>query len=181
MITDITQTLSKCELLAQLTEEEIKSIAPLCQIETFHFGETVFRQGEQGTKVYIIKEGQIALERSVDLGGRKAQLNIAILGPGKALGCWLALLGETHCLMSSAICNRKTVVISLEGPVLRSVLEKNLAAGFKVMETLAYILRDRLRGGLRCHGKIVVMLHTLPTTSPPQKFYLEREEFINYI
>ena len=48
--------------------------------------------------------------------------------------------------MSSALCTRKKEVIAIEGPALREELMKNLPAGFKVMERLAYVLRDLLRG-----------------------------------
>ena len=145
MTSDILQVLLKCEVLVTLSEEEIKPIISLCRTEHYQPGEAIFHQGDQGNKIYIIKAGQVSIERSVDLGDRKAQLNIAILGPGKALGSWLALLGEAHCLMSSALCTRKTEVIAIEGPALREELRKNLPAGFKVMERLAYMLRERLR------------------------------------
>ena len=142
----IVQELSKCELFSSLTKEELEPIASLGRIENYQAGENIFRQGEQGNTIYIIKEGQVTLERSVDLGDRTAQVTIAVLTTGRALGCWLALLKEPHNLMSSAFCNRKTEVISLEGPALRKILENNLPAGFKVMEKLAHILRDRLWG-----------------------------------
>jgi len=146
MTADILSTLLKCELLVTLSEEEINPIVSLCHTEQYQAGETIFHQGDQGTKIYIIKEGQVSLEHAVDLENRKAQLIIAILGPGRALGSWLALLGESHRLMSSALCTRKTEVIAVEGPALREELKKNLPVGFKVMERLAYLLRDRLRG-----------------------------------
>jgi len=146
MSSDILPVLLKCELLVILSKEEINPIISLCHTEQYRPGEAIFHQGEQGNKIYIIKEGQVSLERSVDLGDRKAQLRIAILGLGRALGSWLALLGESHCLMSSALCTRKTEVIAIEGSALREELWKNLPAGFKVMERLAYVLRDRLRG-----------------------------------
>jgi CRP/FNR family cyclic AMP-dependent transcriptional regulator len=142
MTSDILPVLLKCELLVTLTKEEINPIISLCHTEQYQPGETIFHQGGQGNKIYIIKEGQVYLERSVDLGDRKAQLIITTLGPGKALGSWLALLGESHCLMSSALCTRKTEVIAIEGPALREELRKNHTAGFKVMERLAYILRE---------------------------------------
>jgi len=69
-----------------------------------------------------------------------------VLGPGRALGSWLSLLGESHSLMSSALCNRQTEVISLDGTRLRKILENNPPVGFKVMERLAFMLRDRIRG-----------------------------------
>jgi len=146
MTSDILQVLLNCELLVTLSEEEIKPIISLCHTEHYQPGEAIFHQGDQENKIYIIKEGQVSLERSVDLGDRKAQLSIAILGPGRALGSWLALLGESHCLMSSALCTRKTEVLAIDGPALREELRKNLPAGFKVMERLAYMLRERLRG-----------------------------------
>ena len=146
MTPDMLPVLLKCELLVTLTQEEINPIISLCHTEQYQPGEAIFHQGDQGNKIYIIKEGQVSLERSVDLGGRKAQLSIAILGPGRALGSWLTLLGESHCLMSSALCTRRTEVITIEGPALREELRKNLPAGFKVMERLAFMLRERLRG-----------------------------------
>lgn len=146
MTSDILQVLLNCDLLVTLSEEEIKPIISLCRTEEYQPGEAIFHQGDQGNKIYIIKAGQVSIERSVDLGDRTAQLNIAILGPGKALGAWLALLGESHGLMSSALCTRKTEVIAIDGPALREELRKNLPAGFKVMERLAYMLRERLRG-----------------------------------
>jgi len=146
MTFDMLPLLLKCELLVTLTQEEINPIISLCHTEQYQPGEAIFHQGDQGDKIYIIKEGQVSLERSVDLGGRKAQLIIATLGPGKALGSWLALLGESHCLMSSALCTRRTEVIAIEGSALREELKKNPQAGFKVMERLAYIMRERLRG-----------------------------------
>ena len=146
MTSDILQLLLKCELLVTLSKEEINPIISLCHTEQYQPGEAIFHQGDQGNKIYIIKEGQVSLEHSVDLGDRKARLSISILGPGRALGSWLTLLGESHCLMSSALCTRKTEVIAIGGHDLREELRKNLPAGFKVMERLAYILRDRLRG-----------------------------------
>jgi cAMP-binding proteins - catabolite gene activator and regulatory subunit of cAMP-dependent protein kinases len=94
MTSDILQVLVKCELLVTLSKEEIKPIISLCRNEQYQPGEAIFHQGDQGNKIYIIKEGQVSIERSVDLGDRKAQLNIAILGPGRALGSWLALLAN---------------------------------------------------------------------------------------
>lgn len=146
MISNLSQTLLQCELFGSLTKEEIKPIFSLCAIEDFQAGEMIFCQGDEGTSIYIIKDGQVTLERSVDLGELKAQVSIAVLGAGRALGSWLSLLGESHSLMSSALCNRQTEVISLDGTRLRKILENNPPVGFKVMERLAFMLRDRIRG-----------------------------------
>ena len=143
---DISQVLSRCELFVNLSDEEIKPIIALSQIEYYQPWHTIYHQGQKGTKIYIIKEGQVTLEHSLDLGGRKANLTAAILGPGRVLGAWVVLLDKSYYFMTSAICNRKTEIISIEGHLLREVLEKNLSTGFKVMANLACLLRDRMGG-----------------------------------
>ncbi len=146
MSSSITEALLQCELFGKLTEQEVQPISGLCQVEQYEVGEAVFTQGDRGSKIHIIKDGQITLERSVDLGDRKAKVRIATLGRGRAFGCWLALLGDAHNVMSSAVCNKKTEVISVEGPALRSALRNTPSVGFKVMERLTHMLADRLRG-----------------------------------
>ena len=146
MSSPITEALLQCELFGKLTEAEVQPIAALCQVEQYEIGETIFTQGDRGSKIYIIKDGQVTLERSVDLGDRKAKVRITTLGRGRAFGCWLALLGDPHNVMSSAVCNKKTEVISVEGPASRRALINNPSVGFKIMESLAHMLGDRLRG-----------------------------------
>ena len=146
MAAPISEALLQCELFRTLTEQEVQPISALCQAEQYEVGEAVFTQGDQGSKIYFIKDGLVTLERSVDLGDRKAKVRIAALGRGKAFGCWLALLGDVHNLMSSAVCSKKTEAISVEGPDLRSALKNDPWVGIKVMERLTHMLAGRLRG-----------------------------------
>lgn len=146
MSLSLIDTLRHCELLETLSDAEIRPIEPLCTRELYDAGETLCRQGEQGTRLYVILDGQITLERSVDLGDRTATVSICTWGKGRELGCWLALLGERHTLMATAVCNKQTEVLSLEGAALRAVLERNPRTGFKVLEKPAFTLGERLRG-----------------------------------
>jgi len=154
MVNEVSSALLRCELFVKLTEKEIQPISSLCQIETYKPGEQIFNQGDQGSKIYIIKDGQVTLERVVDLGERKATVSIAILGRGRAFGCWSVLWEEAHNLMSSAVCNKKTQVISVEGLKLKDTLKNNPQVGYKVMERLAYLLGDRLRGAYGAMEKL---------------------------
>lgn len=146
MSSSISETLLQCDLFGSLTEEEVKPIVTLCRTERYNFGETIFSQGDRGNKVYIVKDGQVTLERSVDLGDRKATVRITTIGRGRAFGCWAGILGDAHNLMASATCSEQTEVVSMEGPALRKALQHNLSVGFKVLESLAHMLGDRLRG-----------------------------------
>jgi CRP-like cAMP-binding protein len=151
---EIVPALECCELFNGLEKSDIEKIAGLCQVETYKPGEYIFRQGELGECLYIIAEGHVFLERSIDLGPRKGNAVISILGKGSVLGCWSTLLDEPHNLMASATCQRGTTVVVMRGAELRDMMLKNIGLGINVFRKLCYILRDRLQGAFGAMEKI---------------------------
>ena len=145
-IKEIRQVLKKCELFKGLKKTDIKKIADICRVATYNAGEYVFRQGDIGEHIHIIAEGHVFLERSIDLGTRKGNVVISMLGSGRAFGCWSTLLGEPHDLMSSARCKKSAKIIVISGAGLRHILLKDFEFGFKVMEQICLLLRDRIQG-----------------------------------
>ena len=145
---EITSGLKACELFARLSEDELEmliaSLGKSCEIKSFEAGDTVFTQGEHITTLYIIGDGHVLLQRSFDLGGRKAIRPLGLLGKGRAMG-WSALLYGPHYVTATAICQKPTRIILVEGSTLRSLLEDDTVKGFKVMDRLACMLGDRLR------------------------------------
>lgn len=101
-------------------------------------------QGEYKTELYLIVEGQIALLRWVNLGSREATVTIALLGRGRGLGL-SALVGELGSTTASAVCQKPTRLISLDGLKLREMLETRPEIGCQVMDRVAHVLYDRLR------------------------------------
>ncbi|UCG99798.1 MAG: cyclic nucleotide-binding domain-containing protein [Deltaproteobacteria bacterium] len=143
---EIVDVLGNCELFRGLNRDEIEKIARLAHIEMYEAGENILNQGDFGDRLYIIAEGHVFLERSIDLGTRKGNAIISLLGRGRALGCWSTLLGEAHTLLSSAICRKPTKVVVIKGLALREMMLDNFQLGFKVLERLCFILRDRIQG-----------------------------------
>lgn len=145
-LSEIGDVLENCELFRELNRDEIEKIASLGHFEMYEAGENILNQGDFGDKLYIIAEGYVFLERSIDLGTRKGNAIISLLGKGRALGCWSILLGEAHNLMSSATCKKPTKVVVIKGPALREIMLDNFQLGFKVLERLCFTLRDRIQG-----------------------------------
>ncbi len=143
---EVVHALENCELFSELEQSDIEKIAGLCQVQTYRPGEHIFRQGERGESLYIISEGHVCLERAIDLGTRRGTAVIGILGRGRALGCWSTLLGESHDLMTSAICQKDTRVVIIRGADLRDIMLENLGLGLKVFQNLCYMLRERIQG-----------------------------------
>ncbi len=147
-LNNIMDVLKGCEFFKGIKEPYVKNIAGLCQVQDYEAGEYVFSQGDFGEYLYVIAQGKVSLERSMDLGTRKGTAVIGLLGKGRAMGCWSTLLGQPHNLMSSAICQKPTTVVSLKGEDLREMMAGDHDLGFSVMESLCFLLKDRLYGAL---------------------------------
>jgi len=146
--------LERSEFFKGLDRGYIRKIADLCRLQNYEPGQYVFSQGDFGEHLYIIADGQIFLERSVDLGARKGSAVIGVLGKGRVLGCWSTLLGEPHNLMSSAICQKPTEVMVIKGADLREMMIRDKQLGFILFERLCFLLRDRIQGALGAMEKI---------------------------
>ena len=147
-IDKITRLLRKCEIFSELSDRELKSIAKLCKIEKFNVGDSIYSQGGVGEKLYVLAEGEVTLERTIDIGDqRKAKIPVFTFRatPSRRLmGGWFALLGEQHMHMCTAICYRATTLISIECSKLREYIAKNLEIKTKILEKLILLLRDRI-------------------------------------
>jgi len=145
---EIKEGLKTCELFSLLNEEEIQvlvtSLATACKVEAYEAGSHIFEQGEHNARLYVIADGQVLLQRSINVGDRTAMWPLGLLGKGRAMG-WSALLYGPRYVTASAICQKPTQVISIEGTSLRLLLEKQPEMGFKIMDRLACMLGERLR------------------------------------
>ncbi len=143
---NLSDYLHECELFRQLNKREIEHIASIGHLESYRAGENILSQGDFGENLYIIIEGTVVLERAIDLGKRRGRAVIGFLGKGRALGCWSSLLGEPHTLMSSAVCRKPTKAVVIQGMALRQMMLGDPELGFKVLERLCFLLRDRIQG-----------------------------------
>ena len=151
---DILPVLEGCEFFRGVEGSDLEKISALCDAKTYEPGDFVFRQGDFGEHLYVIAEGHVFLERSMDLGTQKGRAVIGILGKGRVFGCWSTLLEEPHNLMSSATCQKQTKVVSFKGTDLREMMIGKKELGFQVLERLCFLLRDRIQGALGAMEKI---------------------------
>ncbi|MEW5908319.1 MAG: cyclic nucleotide-binding domain-containing protein [Thermodesulfobacteriota bacterium] len=150
----IVETVAGCELFKGIPEETAGKIVSLCRPGSFDEGYIIFQQGDFGESLYIIGEGLIILERSIDLATRKGTVTIDSLGKGRVLGSWSTLLGEPHILMSSAICRKASTVLEIKGKDLRGMMISDKNLGFAIMEKFCLLLRNRLRAAYVAMEKI---------------------------
>lgn len=150
----IVDALEKCEFFDGLNRADIQRIAGICRFKSYAAGETIFEQGDSGENLYVILDGLVFLERSLDLGSRKGRITIESLGKGRVLGCWSTLLNETHVMMSTATCREATGILVLKGSELRGIMTENVAFGFNIMEKFCHILLERIQAAYGAMEKI---------------------------
>lgn len=141
---DIYQVLPSCELFKVMDPSETKMIANICQVVTYKAGEYVYQQGDLGEYLYVIGGGRVILERTMNIGWREGKVAIATLGKGRVFGCWSTLLGESHIMMLTSFCQKASKIIELKGADLRKLMLHDARFGFKVMERLCFLLRNRI-------------------------------------
>lgn len=152
--TEIKLVLEGSEFFRGIEPDHLARIADLCRERDYGPGEYVFRQGDFGENLYVIADGHVALERSVDLRNRVGTVPIAILGKGRVFGCWSTLLDEPRYLMSSAAVHKPTRVITLKGSDLREMMVRHHHLGFNILERLCFLLRDRIESAYGALEKI---------------------------
>jgi len=145
---EITGILRKCELFCELSDNELRSIANLCQIEEFEAGSKIYEQDSIGTKLYILARGRATLERKIDLyGTRTAKVNVFSLmeqANRRVMGSWYTLIGKQHIHMCSAICDKPTKIVSIRCSELRDTMVKDSTIRIKILEKLILLIRDRI-------------------------------------
>ena len=151
---DIRKALQSCEFLQDISDKHLDTIAGFCSIDRYKAGTYIFRQGEMGDDLFIIIDGYIFLERTMDIGRHKGSVVIDALGKGRTLGCWSTLLGEPHRLMSSANCQKDSAVVRLNGRQLRQCMESDTSFGFSMLRRLCFLLRDRIEAAYGALDKI---------------------------
>jgi len=147
-IEKITEVLRMCDLFCELSDNELRSIANLCQVEEFKAGDKIYEQGGIGSKLYILATGRVSLERKIDLDAtRKAKVNVFSLieqANRRVMGSWYSLIGKQHVHMCSAICDKPTKIVSIPCSELRATLVKDSKIQIKILEKLVLLLRDRI-------------------------------------
>ena len=147
-IEEIIEILRMCELFLELSDNELLSIANLCQMEEFDTGDQIYEQNSIGSKLYILAKGQVSLERKIDLyGNRKAKVSVYSLleqTNRRVMGSWYTLIGKQHVHMCSAVCEKPTKIVSMFCSDLRDTMVKDSKIRIKILEKLVSLLRDRI-------------------------------------
>ena len=106
----------------------------------FNAGETIFREGEDADKFYLIRQGKVALETSAP---QRGSVIIQTLGEGEVLG-WSWLVAPFRWRFNARVVEAVRA-IALDGKCLRGRSEEDHNLGYELMKRAAQIMEQRLQ------------------------------------
>lgn len=123
-----------------LEPSHFQKLVDIATIKNWEEGATIFREGDRDDHLYLILEGQIALEVYVQGHGR---INILTLGQDEIFG-WSAVLPVEGTRTASARAMRPTQVIAFDSEALRQACEEDHDLGYQVYRRLTNVVAGRL-------------------------------------
>jgi len=117
-----------------------QKLVDIATVKNWDEGETIFREGDRDDYLYLIFEGQVALEVYVQGHGR---ITILTLGQNEIFG-WSAVIPVEGTRTASARAMRTTRAIAFDSEALRKACDEDHDLGYQVYRRLTNVVAGRL-------------------------------------
>jgi CRP/FNR family transcriptional regulator, cyclic AMP receptor protein len=138
-------------LLARLSEADRAQVLAHGRARTLERGETLFRQGDPHTGIFLVESGLIRVFYSAPSG---REITLAYWYPGNFVGGPEVFGGGTH--VWSGVATRRSSVLALGGTELRHLITRIPELGIGIIEGLVF------KG--KCYSALAQMLGTRSVT-----------------
>ncbi|MGE3808187.1 MAG: cyclic nucleotide-binding domain-containing protein [Gemmataceae bacterium] len=121
------------DFLAQLPEQALDRLARAAEHRHYAAGEVILREGDDGTDLFIISEGEVVVS-STDVGGRRFELDR--LGADHFFGELSLMTGQRRSATVTAV--RDCEVFAIDKSALEPILAESPELAEKISVTLAH-------------------------------------------
>lgn len=128
--------LAKIAVFESLTHEDIVALSARVEELTYEAGTVIFRQGDEGTSLYVIEEGSVEISH----GEGKGRIVLATLFSGQYFGELSLFDGAPRSATATAV--KKTGVIRLDRDDLFDYVNRNPAAALRILAEMGERLRQ---------------------------------------
>jgi len=129
--------LKSVEIFRALPEEHLVELAGILHAREVHAGETIIREGELGTSLFVIVDGRVRVHRH--------EKEIAVLGSREVFGELAALDPEPRSASITALDD--TFLFELDGDALYELMADHVEAVRAIIKVLCRRLRSELSKG----------------------------------
>ena len=137
---DLTATLETIPWFRDLSHEQIEQLAGIIEIRQLHRDEYLFLEGEKIDNLYVILEGEIAIENYIPGRGN---VRMFTAEPLDVIG-WASLTPVVRQREDSARALSSSILLGFRGDALRQLCDLDHDLGFSVMRRLSNIVASRL-------------------------------------
>lgn len=155
----VLDTLRGMRFFQGVAEDDLNKLVPFAKLEEYGAGETIFREGEQASKFFLVVEGSVGLEIVSRDGAAK---RIFTVDPGELLG-WSPIL-KSGVMKATARTLTRTNMIAFDAAQTLSLFERTPKLAALLLRQVARALAERLHA-TRLH-MLEVCHHQLPDVVP---------------
>lgn len=137
---DLKSSLKTIPLFKELTKSDLNALIKITHSRNYVAGEYIFRQGDPGIGLYLIREGEVEIIRTNNL---EEENKLAIFARGDFFGELALVDGEKR--SASAVAKTACKVSVIFKPDLDEFIEKYPRKGIKILTGISTIIALRLR------------------------------------
>jgi CRP-like cAMP-binding protein len=142
-LTTVKEALAQSDIFKGLPDEWLVEIGELVEPKEYPAKEYLFLEGDKPTDMYIVQVGKVAMDLSMSpIPGVGNQTTVDTLTRGQTCG-WSSVVRQPYSM--TARCIDPVGALSISGSRLRSLLDSKPEMGYKVMESMAWVVVSRLR------------------------------------
>lgn len=130
-------TLETSELFRQLKPDELKALKTLARERIYQPGEDIFKEGDAGDGIYVVKKGVVEISGIV---GENVRVSFSKVGPGEIFGEMAVL--EDKPRSASATAREKTTVYFLERAEMLKLVERSATLSLMLLREISNRLRE---------------------------------------
>jgi signal transduction histidine kinase len=137
-------TLEACKLFCELSRTELSALRQITREQKFSAGQEIFKEGDKGDGVCVVKEGL------VEISGRVSQdvrLVFSLIGPGDIFGEMAVI--ENKPRSACAVARQDTTVYFIPRAELLALVERSPALALALLREISHRLREFNRQYLR--------------------------------
>jgi CRP-like cAMP-binding protein len=138
---DLLKLLRAADLFNGLTDEQLERLISVSQESTYNANEVICKQGEEGDRLFIVRQGQVAVNVETEAGRVRSQV---YLGAGQVFG-EMALIDFGPRSATIRSIHDGTVVDAISREAFTNLCNEDKAIGYLVMRNLAVDLSFKLR------------------------------------
>ena len=137
-------TLEASKLFCQLSPPELSALRRIAREQTFAAGQEIFKEGDNGDGVYVVRDGLVEISGLVD---QKVRLVFSEVGPGDIFGEMAVI--ENKPRSACAVAKAEATVYFIPRAEMLALVERSPALALALLREISHRLREFNRQYLR--------------------------------